>query len=140
MKTISHREKRTRRHRRIRSRVIGTAVRPRLSVFRSNRYVWAQLIDDETGHTLAAVGTRNLAARPAVRKIGSKSKTKQTQSGQTTGDIGGRAAAAAAAGEKLAGMAVEKKISAAVFDRGGYRYHGLIRAVAEGARKGGLTF
>ncbi len=120
MKTTSNKEKRARRHGRIRSRVKGTGIRPRLSVFRSNRYVWTQLIDDETGHTLVAVGTRDLN--------GAKSKSKPMQ----------RTMAAAAAGEKLAGMAVEKKISTVVFDRGGYRYHGLVRAIAEGARKGGL--
>ncbi|MBI3442840.1 MAG: 50S ribosomal protein L18 [Candidatus Sungbacteria bacterium] len=123
MRTSSNKEKRIRRHRRVRSRVKGTALRPRLSVFRSNRYVWAQLIDDETGRTLAAVGPRDLGA-------GGKSKSKSMQ----------KTAAAAAVGEKIAGMAVEKKISVAVFDRGGYRYHGLIKAIAEGARKGGLTF
>lgn len=114
MKTATQKEKRARRHGRIRSKIKGTGVRPRLSVFRSNRYVWAQLIDDETGHTLAAVGTRDVS--------------------------GPRTAAAAAAGEKIAGMAAEKKISTVVFDRGGYRYHGLVRAIAEGARKGGLAF
>ena len=114
MKTSTHKEKRVRRHGRIRSRVKGTGIRPRLSVFWSNRYVWVQLIDDETGHTLDAAGTRDVS--------------------------GPRTAAAAAIGEKIAGMAGEKKITAAVFDRGGYRYHGLIKAVAEVARKGGLTF
>lgn len=114
MKTLTQKEKRARRHGRIRSRVKGTGIRPRLSIFRSNRYLWAQLIDDETGHTLAAVGTRGVS--------------------------GSRTAAAGAAGEKIAGMAVEKKIKAVVFDRGGYRYHGLIKAIAEGARKGGLAF
>lgn len=114
MKTASNKEKRIQRHKRVRSRVKGTGGRPRLSVFRSNRYVWAQLIDDETGHTLAAVGTRDFS--------------------------GPRTAAATAIGEKIAGMAGEKKITTAVFDRGGYRYHGLIKAVAEGARKGGLIF
>lgn len=121
MKTATQKEKRARRRGRIRSRVKGTGIRPRLSVFRSNRYVWAQLIDDETGHTLAAVGTRDVGTRPNDHSVG-------------------RAAAAAAIGEKIAGMAGEKKITAAVFDRGGYRYHGLIKAVAEGARKGGLIF
>ncbi len=114
MKTGTHREKRAHRRRRVRSRVKGTGIRPRLSVFRSNRYVWVQLINDETGHTLAAFGTRDLS--------------------------GPRTATAATIGEKIAGEAREKKISAAVFDRGGYRYHGIVKAVAEGARAGGLKF
>ena len=135
MKTSTHKEKRVRRHGRIRSRVKGTGIRPRLSVFRSNRYVWAQLIDDETGHTLAAVGTRDFGGGS---KLKSKSKTKQPV--RPEGHQSGRAVAAAVVGEKIAGMAAEKKISTVVFDRGGYRYHGIIKALAEGARKGGLKF
>lgn len=115
MKTTSNKEKRIQRHKRVRSQVKGTGARPRLSVFRSNRHVWAQLIDDETGHTLAAIGTRDL---------------KITQ----------RTAAAAMAGERIAALAAERKISTVVFDRGGYRYHGIIKAIAEGARKRGLKF
>lgn len=128
MKTNSSKEKRAIRHRRVRSRIIGTALRPRLSVFRSNRYVWAQLIDDQAGHTLAAVGSAD-SSRSSASASGGKSKSASMR----------KTAAAAAVGEKIAGMAVEKKISAAVFDRGGYRYHGLVKAVAEGARKGGLA-
>jgi large subunit ribosomal protein L18 len=124
MKTTSNKEKRIQRHKRIRSQVKGTAVRPRLSVFRSNRYVWAQLIDDEHGHTLAAACTRESAP---------VSKSQKSKAGERT-------AAAASAGEKIAGMAAVKKILTVVFDRGGYRYHGIIKAVAEGARKGGLKF
>lgn len=128
MKTTSNKEKRIRRHGRIRSRVKGTGERPRFSVFRSNRYVWAQLIDDETGRTLAAASTRESAGSASAS--GGKSKAKAIP----------KTEAALAMGEKLAQMATEKKIGAVVFDRGGYRYHGLIKAVAEGARKGGLKF
>jgi large subunit ribosomal protein L18 len=112
------REKRIIRHRRIRARVKGTSDRPRLSVFRSNRHIWLQLIDDSSGRTLLAASDLEI-----------KTKKKGEQKG-----------AASAVGELLARKARDKKIKRIVFDRGGYRYHGLVRAVAEGARRGGLKF
>ena len=118
MRTTSNKEKRIKRHKRIRSQVKGTGIRPRLSVFRSNKYVWAQIIDDETGKTLVAASSRDLSAKKPLQ----------------------RTLAAGEVGEKIAGAAVAKEIRAVVFDRGGYRYHGIIKAIADGARKGGLTF
>lgn len=114
-KPASKAEKRSRRHRRIRAKVSGTTVRPRLSVFRSNRALYAQLIDDEKGGTLAA--SSSFAA-----------------SGK---DIRERARAV---GRAVAKKAAERGISRAVFDRGGYRYAGAIKEVAEGAREEGLAF
>ncbi|TSC83481.1 MAG: large subunit ribosomal protein L18 [Parcubacteria group bacterium Gr01-1014_17] len=108
-------QNRERRHRRIRARVIGTPVRPRLSVFRSNRFLSAQIIDDEAARTLASISTR-----------GAKGKTKLLQ--------------ARAAGEAIASAAVKLGIKKAAFDRGGYGYLGAVRALAEGARAGGLEF
>jgi large subunit ribosomal protein L18 len=110
------REGRLRRHRRVRRRVVGTAERPRLAVFRSNRYIYAQLIDDRAGRTLAAAGT---------------------PSGQGEGD---KRAAAARVGAELASRAKAAGITSAVFDRGGYQYHGRVQALAEAAREGGLDF
>jgi large subunit ribosomal protein L18 len=107
---------RLRRHRRVRRRVAGTAERPRLAVFRSNRHIYAQLIDDRTGRTLAAAGTL------AVQGDGDKK------------------AAAARVGAELAARARSAGIGSVVFDRGGYRYHGRVRALAEAAREGGLDF
>ncbi|TCJ18255.1 50S ribosomal protein L18 [Rubrobacter taiwanensis] len=107
---------RARRRARVRRRIFGTPERPRISVFRSNRYTYAQLIDDIAGHTLAAVDTRRVA--------GAESPTD----------------AAYKAGELLAKKAAEVGIERAVFDRGGYKYHGRVRALAEGARSGGLKF
>ena len=104
------------RRNRIRSKVAGTEKRPRLSVFRSLKTVYAQLIDDETGTTLAAASD-----------IKEKSKDNKT-------------ARAKRVGVQLAQKAAEKKISQCVFDRGGYKYHGRIKAVADGAREGGLKF
>lgn len=107
-----------RRHKRVRARIIGVAERPRLSVFRSNKHLWLQLIDDTAGRTIAAVSDRELLAK----------------------DAKGRVNAALTLGGMIAKKAQEHKITSAVFDRGSYRYHGIVRAVAEGARKGGLVF
>jgi large subunit ribosomal protein L18 len=110
-------QSRLRRRRRVRAKVRGTAERPRLSVFRSNRGIQAQLIDDVAGHTLAAVNW-------------------------TEGDLKGLKTMEQAkkAGELLAQRAGEAGIQSCVFDRGGYKYHGRVRALAEGAREGGLKF
>ena len=121
MSTINRKtEKRTRRHRRIRAKVSGTATRPRLSVFRSNRAISAQLIDDEKAITLASASSASLKGLPA--------------------QAGSSAEKAKAVGKTIAEKAKEKKITLAVFDRGGYLYAGAIKALADGAREGGLTF
>ena len=117
MSTLTKHEARLRRHRRVRGKVSGTAERPRLAVFRSNRGVFAQLVDDERGVTVASASW--LALRPFAG-------TKSEQAHEV-----GKALAAAA---KAAG------VTACVFDRGGYLYHGRVQALAEGAREGGLTF
>lgn len=107
---------RLRRKTRTRARIKGTAVRPRLSVFRSNAHVYAQLIDDEARVTLASASSLEL-----------KKKSAQIEQAQEVGTL-------------IAKRAEEKNIKAAVFDRGAYRYHGAVKAVAEAARKGGLQF
>lgn len=107
------------RKRRVRSRVIGTSERPRLSVFRSNRFIYAQIIDDGKAKTLVSFSERNLP----------KSDKKITKT-----EI------ALLIGEEIAKRAKEKKITKVVFDRSGYKYHGRVEAVASGARKGGLIF
>ena len=106
---------RTRRHRRIRSRVHGTALRPRLAVFKSNRFMHAQMIDDERGVTLLGVTSKGVAG-----------KTKTEQAFETGKVLGTEAAA--------------QQISTVVFDRGGFIFTGRVRAFAEGARTGGLHF
>ena len=108
---------RERRHRRIRAKVAGTALRPRLSIFRSNKYVYAQIIDDERGVTLVSASD-----------LGVKSKSK------------GKLEASKMIGEEIAKQAKDKKISKVVFDRSGYLYTGRVKQVAEGARAGGLDF
>jgi large subunit ribosomal protein L18 len=108
---------RLRRRRRVRAKVRGTAERPRISVFRSNRGIFAQLIDDDSGRTLAAVNwTEN-----ELRSLDPMEQAKQ-------------------AGQRLAERAKQAGVQSAVFDRGGYQYHGRVQALADGAREGGLTF
>jgi large subunit ribosomal protein L18 len=116
-KTLATVSGRRRRHRRVRGKVSGTAERPRLSVYRSNRGVFAQLIDDERGHTLAAVNW----TESELRSLRSKEQ-------------------ATRAGELLAQRGRAAGLEACVFDRGGYRYHGRVKALAEGVRSGGLRF
>jgi large subunit ribosomal protein L18 len=112
---------RQRRHQRVRKKVRGTAERPRLCVYRSLKNIYAQLIDDERGVTLAESSTM---AKDLAGKI----------------KYGGNKAAAKLAGELLAQRALAAGITQAVFDRGGYLYHGRVKELAEGARKGGLKF
>jgi large subunit ribosomal protein L18 len=107
---------RLRRHRRVRRRVAGTAERPRLAVFRSNRQIYAQIIDDRAGRTLAAAGSM-----------------------AHHGD-GDKKAVARRVGAELASKAKAAGITSVVFDRGGYQFHGRVRALAEAAREGGLDF
>ncbi len=113
-----NREARIRRHRRVRKKVKGTSDRPRLAVFRSNKHITAQIIDDRAGHTLAAAST----TEPALEGKG--------------GDVDG----ASKVGELLASRAKDAGITTVVFDRGGNLYHGRIAALADAARKGGLEF
>ncbi|WP_027005637.1 50S ribosomal protein L18 [Conexibacter woesei] len=109
-------KRRLKRRRRVRAKVAGTAERPRISVFRSNRGIAAQLVDDIDGRTIAAVQW----TEPELREL---KKTEQ----------------AAKAGELLAQRAKAAGVESAVFDRGGYQYHGRVKAFAEGVREGGLT-
>jgi large subunit ribosomal protein L18 len=117
MAVLTKPQKRLRRRRRVRAKVRGNAERPRLSVYRSNRGVFAQLIDDESGRTLASVSW----TEPELRDLGSMEQAKR-------------------AGQLLAERAKGAGIETCVFDRGGYRYHGRVAAIAEGAREGGLAF
>lgn len=108
--------KREIRHKRVRAKIKGTKDRPRLSVFRSNKHVFAQIIDDNKGTTLVSAGD-----------FKSKIKIKKTESAKKVG-------------LELAKAAKLKKIGLVAFDRGGYKYQGRVKALAEGARKGGLKF
>ncbi|RME58260.1 50S ribosomal protein L18 [Candidatus Parcubacteria bacterium] len=113
------RKMRERRARRVRSKIFGTAARPRISVFRSNRAIYVQFIDDEKGHTLLAFSSKKLP----------DAEQKQNKTAQ-----------AMRVGEEAGKLAKEHGIVKAVFDRGSYRYHGRVKALAEGIRKAGIQF
>ena len=118
MSQLTTREARLRRHRRVRGKVRGTSERPRLAVFRSNRGIFAQLIDDDAGKTVAAASW-----------VGLPKSFKGDKSEQAT-----------EVGKTLAEAAKKAGVEAVVFDRGGYLFHGRVKALAEGAREGGLSF
>lgn len=113
-KPTTNSELRARRHARVRARIIGTSVRPRLAVYRSNRFVSAQLIDDSVGKTIAASHGREFKGAQSVQAV--------------------------SVGSAIAKKAVAAGITAVVFDRGGYRYGGQVKALADAARAGGLAF
>ncbi|MFB0533442.1 MAG: 50S ribosomal protein L18 [Anaerolineae bacterium] len=112
---------RKRRHRRVRKQVVGTKQRPRFNVFRSLKHIYAQVIDDTRGHTLAMASTRDPALRDKVKGL---TKTEQAK----------------LVGELLAKRALERGVKKVAFDRGGYKYHGRVKSLAEAAREGGLEF
>jgi large subunit ribosomal protein L18 len=113
---MSRRDARDRRHRRVRKKVQGTAERPRLAVFKSNRYIYAQIIDDESGRTIAAASSQEKVLR---------SKTLSVES-------------AAEVGKLLAARATGADVTEVVFDRGGYPYHGRVKALADAVREAGV--
>ena len=115
----SRQEARKQRHRRVRARVTGNTERPRLSVFRSARHIRAQIVDDEAGHTLAAASTLERELEAAMEGADKTGKAR-------------------AVGRVLAERAKDVGVTRVVFDRGGYQFHGRVRALAEGAREGGL--
>ena len=117
MTVMTRQQRRLRRRRRVRAKVRGSAARPRLSVFRSNRGLFVQLIDDDASRTLVAVSW----TEPELRKLKATEQAKR-------------------AGELIASRAKEAGIEACVFDRGGYQYHGRVKALADSAREGGLSF
>jgi len=133
---------RLRRHERVRERVVGTPQRPRLCVFRSLKHIYAQIIDDQAGRTLVAAsdleaGVRlradgKKAAKP--KKDASQAEKPPAAQGKAKKDVAGRV------GSLLAQRAKEKGIEMVVFDRGGYRFHGRVKALAEAAREAGLRF
>jgi len=114
-------EKRLRRHKRVRKKVYGTAERPRLCVFKSNRYIYAQIIDDEKGETLCAASSLEKELREKLASTKDKNAAREV-------------------GLLIAKRALEKGITRVVFDRGGYKYHGRVKELADAAREAGLEF
>ncbi len=124
-KNKEKREKRILRHKRIRALIKGTAKKPRLNVFRSNQHIWVQLIDDKKAHTLVSASDKEIKAKD-IEIEGKKLGTKEAK--------------AYLVGELIAKKAKEAGIEKVVFDRGGWKFHGRIKALAQGARDGGLKF
>ncbi len=122
METKIKHEKRFRRHKRVRAKISGTAARPRLCVFRSAKHIYAQLIDDEKRKTIVAASDQELERKTKNEKRKTKVEV------------------AREVGKLIAEKALKKKIKEVVFDRGWYKYHGRVKAIAEGAREGGLHF
>ena len=120
LKKESRNVARIRRHLRVRKKTVGTSERPRLNVFKSEKHIYAQIINDESGHTLAAASTLDPAIRDSVTGVNIES--------------------AKLVGELIAKKALEKNIKAVTFDRSGYIYHGRIKAMADAAREAGLDF
>lgn len=117
------RKKRHRRHKRVRAKVFGTAKIPRLCVFRSSKHIYTQIIDDEKNRVITSADDGKLTSK----------KTRKDK-------LRGKTAVAFQVGKRVAENASAKKVKKVVFDRGGYRYHGRVKALAEGAREGGLKF
>src|SRR5262245_17617917 len=121
MPRVDSNEVRLRIHRRIRKKLSGDGARPRLSVFRSNKHIYAQIVDDAKGSTLVAASSVETETKGGLKG-------------------GGNVAAAKAVGKVVAQRAIDKGIKAVLFDRGGYIYHGRVKALADAAREGGLQF
>ena len=135
-------EARKRRHRRVRGKISGTNKRPRLCVFRSGKHIYAQLIDDENNKILAVASDLKLK-----RKKGKKSSSKKEVSSKSDGrplkdkkELLGKIALGFEVGKLIAEKAIDLKIEEIVFDRGGFKYHGRVKSLADGARSGGLKF
>ncbi len=126
---LEKKEKKIRRHKRIRAKIYGTSKRPRRCVFTSKKHIYAQLINDEKGKTLLIASDQEIK-KPTILT----QPTPHTQQQKSKVDI------AKEVGKLIAKKTLEKKIEKVVFDRGGYQYHGKVKALAEGAREGGLIF
>lgn len=125
---LEKQEKRNRRHRRVRAKISGTAKTPRLCVFRSAKHIYAQLINDEKRQTILSASDRELKGKGSIKK----DKEEKTETHKIS--------VAKELGKLIAEKAKENKIEKVVFDRGGYKYYGRVKALAEGAREGGLKF
>jgi len=152
MKKIPKKERRLRRKKRVRAKIFGTLKRPRLCVFRSNKHIYCQLIDDEKGRTLVSVNDLKIKGKtkkakphtppPPSRQGGplGKTTTKNLKVKKENTARTSKIAVAYEVGKLIAKKAKDLKIEKVVFDRGGYKYQGRVKALAEGAREGGLKF
>ena len=139
---LQKRKRRYRRHKRVRAKIRGKEMRTRLCVFKSVKHIYAQLVDDENGKTLVAASDLELKEKKKPPKISSRlqlSKTKDIKKEEVKKRTG-KKAVAFEVGKLIAEKSLQKKIEKMVFDRGGYKYHGRVQALAEGLREGGLKF
>jgi len=136
IKSGPKREKRERRHRRVRAKISGTKKVPRLCVFRSNKHIYTQLIDDEKRQTLVSASDLEVKKPKAKKEKTTKESEKEVKQIVRSG----KSALAYKVGKLIAEKALKKKVKKVVFDRGGYKYWGRVKALAEGAREGGLKF
>jgi len=127
MRSKIKKEARYRRHKRVRIKIFGTKERPRLCVFRSTKHIYAQIIDDEKGKTLIAASDLELKKSKKSKITGKHRAGAKTEKAKEVGKL-------------IAEKALGKKIEKVIFDRGGYQYHGRVKALTEGAREGGLQF
>ena len=128
------REKQQRRYKRVRAKIIGISKRPRLCVFRSAKHIYVQLVRDEEGKTIIAVNDKEIKEKKVkIDKI-------DDTSSHLHSSLSSKVRVAKEVGKLIAEKALKKKIKEVVFDRGGYKYHGRVKAIAEGAREGGLQF
>jgi len=136
-------EARIRRHKRVRAKINGSAEVPRLCVFRSAKHIYAQLIDDESNKTLLSASDLEIKRENKTGKKPLKNGTKDNEKGKALGEkkaIGAKSAIAYEVGKLVARKSLEKKINKVIFDRGGYKFHGRVKSLAQGARDGGLIF
>jgi len=140
---LKKQQKRHRCHKRVRAKVTGTGKVPRLCVFRSGKHIYAQLIDDEKGRTLLSANDLKLKVKNKKPAGSSATRRARQNANLLAGEEVARAGKVAFSyevGKLIAKMALDKKFEKVIFDRGGYKYHGRVKAVAEGAREGGLKF
>jgi len=143
MPVLLKKEKRKRRHLRVRAKISGTNTVPRLSVFKSNKHIYCQLIDDEKSKTLLSASDLEIKKTKVLKKVSveknaSAKEVKNKEKEQKA--LSGKTAIAFEVGRLIAEKAIKNKVKKIVFDRGGFSYHGRIKALAEGARVGGLEF
>lgn len=137
----SKKEKRYRRHKRVRAKIFGTAKIARLCVFKTPKHIYAQLVDDEKGKTILSSSDLEIKKLKIKSPASAKARTgKQKSENENKTVKTAKVAIAYEVGKMIAKKAKEKKITKVVFDRGGYKYHGRVKAVAEGAREAGLEF
>lgn len=139
MHTKEKREKRYRRHKKVRGKVFGISQKLRLCVFRSSKHIYAQLIDDEKGRILVSASDLKIKTTSKKQPI-TRSKKEKVGKKEEKKALSGKLALAFEVGKLIAKKAEDLKVEEIVFDRGGYKYHGRVKALADGARQGGLKF